>query len=113
MVVANNIRIRIYFRGLPSTPSAWTGIGMDEIEIFSASTLAIMNGCIYLVAGFLSLAIGTVVVTGKVATVGSVIVVGFEPTGHLGVSVVSISSSVSVAVAVAVACCFGRNQNIW
>jgi len=78
MVVANNSRIIIiiYFRDLPPTASAggWT----DKEKVPSRSTIAIINGGIYLVAGFPVVAIGTSMVAGKVASMGPAILIGLE-----------------------------------
>ena len=78
IVVANGrIIIIIYFRDLPPTASAggWT----DKEKVPSRSTIAIINGGIYLVAGFPDVAIGTSMVTGKVASMGSaILLIGVE-----------------------------------
>ena len=66
IVVANGrIIIIIYFRDLPPTTSAgsWT----DKRKIPSRSTL-----------GFLVIAIGTSMVSGKVASVGPAVVIALE-----------------------------------
>ena len=77
IVVANSrIRIRMYFRDLPPT---FSGVGTDKGKVPFRSVFANHQcGGVCLVACFPVVAIGTGMVTDKVAAVGPAIVISFE-----------------------------------